>query len=130
MAKIKCFEELEAWKKGRILSGQIYQLTRKELFFKDYALRDQVRRAAISVTANIAEGFERNSNKEFLYFLSIAKGSAGEVRSLLYIALDEKYISEEQFNESFDMVKATNRLIGGLMRYLRSSEYKGARHKL
>lgn len=129
MAKINCFEELDAWKAGRRLSREIYELTRKVAFSKDYALKDQIRRAAVSVMANIAEGFERNSNKEFLYFLSIAKGSAGEVRSLLYIALDEKYISQKCFDESFNLVETTNRLIGGLIRYLRSSDYKGARHK-
>ncbi len=110
----KSFEEILSWQKGRELVKEIYQLTNTGAFSKDFSLKDQIRRAAVSVISNIAEGHERNSNKEFLYFLNIAKGSAGEVRAQLYIALDLKYIGEEDFNRLFDLSREVSRLIFGL----------------
>lgn len=91
------FEDLEVWKKSRVLSATIYQLSNKAIFNKDFGLRDQMRRAAISVVSNIAEGFERKSNKEFLYFLNVAKASAGELRAQTYLAADLSYIEQEEF---------------------------------
>ncbi|MFK7848300.1 MAG: four helix bundle protein [Rhodothermales bacterium] len=129
MTKINYFEEIEAWKYARVLSQKIYNITRTGSFSRDFGLKDQIRRAAVSVSSNIAEGFERNSKNEFLYFLSIAKGSGGEVKSLLYIALDEGYISQSSFDDIAGLVDKTNRLIGGLMRYLKKSEIKGSRYK-
>ena len=129
MSKINYFEEIEAWKNARVLSQKIYNLTRTGYFSKDFGLKDQIRRAAVSVSSNIAEGFERNAKNEFLYFLSVAKGSAGEVKSLLYIALDEGYIQKASFDETSELVNKTSRLIGGMMRYLKKSKIKGARYK-
>lgn len=91
--KVDRFEDLDAWKVGRELANQIYTFGRESGFSKDYGFKDQIQRAAVSVMNNIAEGFERGSNKDFAKFLFIARGSVGEVRSMLYLALDQKYIA-------------------------------------
>src|SRR5690606_771060 len=92
-----------------------------DLIFKDIDLQRQLRRATVSISSNIAEGFERNTDKEFIHFLFMAKGSAGEVRSQLYIALDLKFISEVQFNEMNESVTEISKLISGLIKYLQKS---------
>ncbi len=97
MSRIERFEDLDGWKLARALTGLIYNASGTGEFSRDFALRDQIRRAAISIVSNIAEGFERDGDKEFLQFLSMAKGSCGEVRAQLYLALDRAYISQEQF---------------------------------
>lgn len=97
--KVTSFEDLKVWKDSRILVSLIYKITSNSNFSRDYGLRDQIQRAAVSVMNNIAEGFERNNNKEFLKFLLYSKGSVGEVRSISYVAKDLNYISEESFNE-------------------------------
>ncbi len=94
---VKYFEDLEVWKEARRLTQQVYQATEDTRFSKDFGLRDQIRRASVSVMSNIAEGFERGGNQEFMQFLYIAKGSCGEVRSQLYMALDQGYVSKEHF---------------------------------
>jgi four helix bundle protein len=99
MAKVKKFEEIQSWQKGRELANEVYRVTNIGSFARDFGLRDQIRRAAISIISNIAEGFERGGDREFIQFLSIAKGSAGELRSQLYIALDQRYITVEEFNQ-------------------------------
>lgn len=99
MAKINSFEEIHAWQKARELTREIYKISNDGSFGKDYGLRDQIRRASVSIVSNIAEGFERNGSKEFKQFLSISKGSAGEVRAQLYIALDLEYITKEEFEK-------------------------------
>ena len=129
MSSIQHFEDLEAWQVGRTLTKQVYKISRRGGFSKDYAMKDQIRRASLSITCNIAEGFERNSNKEFIYFLSIAKGSAGEVRSLLYAAFDERYISQEEFEELKRLTRQNINLIGGLIQYLQKTPYQGKRKK-
>lgn len=129
MSSIQHFENLEAWQAGRLLTQQIYKFSRREKFSRDYAMKDQIRRASLSITCNIAEGFERNSNKEFIYFLSVAKGSAGEVRSLLYAAFDEKYINREEFEELKRITKQSINLIGGFIQYLQKTPYQGKRKK-
>jgi len=91
----KKFEDIDSWKKGRELAREIYAATNKGAFARDFGLRDQMRRAAVSIVSNIAEGFERDRKTEFIRFLLIAKGSAGELRSQLYIALDQEYISAQ-----------------------------------
>ena len=89
MAKITRFEEIDCWRKSRELTKSIHQITLKQRFSRDFGLRDQIRRAAVSVLSNIAEGFERDGDKEFIQFLSLAKGSCGEIRAQLYVALDQ-----------------------------------------
>ena len=118
--QVRRFEDLEAWKFGRELAQSVYSLTRKERFSKDFGLSDQIRRASVSVMTNTAEGFERGSNKDFVRFLFIARGSAGEVRSLLYVALDQSYITEEEFNTTQDLCIQTSRIIWGLVKSLRT----------
>lgn len=125
MGKIERFEDVMAWQKGRELTRAIYQLTRHPEFAKDYALRDQVRRAAISVTSNIAEGFERGGTREFIQFLGHAKGSCGEVRSQLYTALDEAYISETEWQRAHDLAMEVSRLLDGFIRYLLQTNISG-----
>lgn len=129
MATFKNFEEIEAWQKARELTQEIYKLTNHGLFSKDFGLRDQIRRASVSIMSNIAEGFERSGTGEFTQFLSIAKGSSGEVKAQLYIALDQGYLKREEFDRLFALVVETGRLIGGLMNYLRSSGLKGSKYK-
>ena len=129
MARIDKFEDIEGWKKGRELRQLVYGLTRRGEFAKDFSVKDQIRRAAQSVTSNIAEGFERGGNKEFIQFLSDAKGSCGEVRDQLYTALDEKYVAKEEFARAYDLAVETSRLISGLMKYLQQSEMRGAKFR-
>ena len=129
MAAFRRFEDIEAWQDGRKLIQKIYRVTRFNEFSRDSSLRDQLRRAACSITANIAEGFERGSNKEFIYFLSISKGSAGEVRSLLYTALDEQYIKEKEFEEMYEASSRVIKKTSGLINYLKNSTIKGTRYK-
>ncbi|MDT4955181.1 MAG: hypothetical protein QOJ02_3319 [Acidobacteriota bacterium] len=97
MAKIERFEDMECWKKARELTKFVYEISSISKFAHDYGLRDQIRRASVSVLSNIADGFERDGNKEFIQFLSLAKGSSGEVRAQLYVAFDQQYITKEQF---------------------------------
>ena len=125
MSKVTRFEDLITWQKARELTHIILALTKSSEFSRDYAFKDQLCRAVISVPANIAEGFERDGNREFVKFLSIAKGSAGEVRSLLYLALDFGYISSEQMDEALALSLETARLVGGLIRYIQGSNKKG-----
>ena len=107
----------------------VYEISKVGPFAKDYALRDQIRRAAVSIMSNIAEGFERGGTREFNQFLSTAKGSTGEVRSQLYVALDQNYITEKTFQELAATSKEISRMISGLMRYLRTTNMKGVKHK-
>jgi len=129
MATIKNFEDIEAWHKARELSRAVYACSGKGVFARDYALRDQIRRSVISIISNIAEGFERGGSAEFIQFLAIAKGSAGEVEAQLYIALDQGYITEEEFNSVRAMASSTKKLIAGFMNYLKQSGLKGQKFK-
>src|SRR5262245_8688534 len=123
MARIERFEDIESWKLARETTRLIYEVSSgNSLFAKDFTLCNQIRRASISVLSNIAEGFERGGNKEFLHFLAIAKGSCGEVRAQLYIAFDQKYLDQEQFAAISEKLLETSRLISGLMKYLRQTE--------
>ena len=127
--KAERFEDLEIWKKARALARSIYSLVKASGISKDYGLKDQIQRAAVSVSSNIAEGFERNSNKEFVNFLFIAKGSCGEVRSQLYIAYDVGQISDFQLNEHIAICLETSKMISRFIRALRSASVTGARYK-
>ncbi len=125
MATIQRFEDIEAWQKARALTKTIYQMTSRGEFARDFALRDQIRRAGVSSMSNIAEGFEREGNREFVQFLTQSKGSTGEIKSLLYVALDARFISQEDFQRTYGVADETGRLLGGFMRYLRSSGLRG-----
>ena len=124
----KSFEELYCWQVGRELVNIIYSLTKKPSF-KDYSLKDQICRATVSVISNIAEGFERGSKDEFLYFLYIAKGSCGEVRSQLYIALDQGFITKEDFGKACEKSKQTSSILHKFIESFKSEGYSGLRHK-
>ncbi|HKP38873.1 MAG TPA: four helix bundle protein [Pyrinomonadaceae bacterium] len=129
MATFKKFEELEAWKKARQLTKKIYTLSGSGAFAKDFGLRDQMRRASVSIMSNIAEGHDRSGTGEFVQFLSTAKGSAAEVRCQLYVALDQAYITDKTFGELSDLATETANMIGGLMKYLRGSGIRGTKYK-
>ena len=129
MAKIERFEEMEAWKCARLITQLIYQISSGGAFAKDFALVDQIRRAAISIMSNIAEGFERNGDREFVQFLTISKGSCGEVRAQLYVALDQKYVDASKFAEIEGKLVETSRMLSGLIKYLGQSELKGSKFK-
>jgi four helix bundle protein len=127
MNKIHCFEDLIVWQKARALNVKVYQFTLNETFSKDFGLKNQIRNASVSISSNIAEGFERNGNKEFSQFLSIAKGSAGEVRSQLYLAKDLEYIPEKNFQTLVDDLTEISKMLNGLIRYLKETELKGSK---
>ncbi len=129
MAKIEKFEDIESWKLAREITKQIYEISSTERFSRDFALVNQIRRASISILSNIAEGFERSGNKEFLQFLAIAKGSCGEVRAQLYVAFDQKYTDETKFRELTERLLEINRLIAGFMKYLQQTEMRGSKFK-
>ncbi len=112
--KVQKFEDLIAWQKARHLARSTYDITGTGGFRKDYGLRDQMRRASVSVMSNVAEGFERGSRAEFHHSLVIAKGSCAELRSQLYVALDVGYVEEETFRELYALSVETARVIGGL----------------
>lgn len=119
MARIERFEDIESWKKARVLSNLIFRMTGGPKFNLDLDLRRQLRRAAVSVMSNIAEGYERDSgDRDFRHFLSIAKGSAGEIRSQLYTALDNAFITQPEFDEACALVVEVSRLLKGFMGYL------------
>ncbi len=114
MSKIERFEELIAWQKARELTAAIYRMTRQGSFAKDFGLSGQIQRAAVSTMSNIAEGFERGRPGEFHQFLSTAKGSCGEVRSQLYVALDVGYLNQRNFSQLLGQAEEVGRIIGGL----------------
>ncbi len=122
MTTINNFEELKSWQKARELAGYVYELTRKDMFSRDYGLRDQIQRAASSVMHNIAEGFESGSDPEFVRFLKMARRSAGEVQSQLYLALDIGYLTEAERQKAYTLAVEVKQLINGMMTYLRKSD--------
>ena len=128
MASIEKFEDILAWQKGRELTQLVYRLSKRGEFAKDFGLKDQIRRAAVSITSNIAEGFERGGNKEFNQFLSTSKGSVGEVRSQLYVAADEHYVCEQEFKDLYERCLAISRLLDGFMTCLQKSSLKGRKY--
>ena len=123
--KIKRFEDLEGWQIARELTNQIYAITKEGPIARDYGFTEQIRRAALSVMNNIAEGFERGSNKDFAKFLFIARGSAGEVRSMLYIALDQQYLTTETFEHCCNICVRCSQICWGLIKHLKKhSDWK------
>ena len=129
MATIKRFTEIVAWQRGRELVNEIYRLTCSGAFAKDFGLRDQIQRAAVSICSNIAEGFERSGNKEFANFLWIAKGSTGEVASQLYHAKDCGYVDDEQFEHLQSQLRLISAMLYNLIKSIKSSPVKGERYK-
>ncbi|RKS01329.1 four helix bundle protein [Flavobacterium sp. 102] len=122
MGRFKSFEEISSWQKARQFNKRIYEITENQNFKRDFDLVRQIRRASISISSNIAEGFERNTDKEFIHFLFIAKASAGEIRSQLYLALDLNYIEKIEFEELCNDVSDISKLISGFIKYLNDSQ--------
>lgn len=129
MTAFKKFEDMEVWKKSMNLTRLIYQTTNQPSFSKDYNLVNQIRRSAISISSNIAEGVERDGNKEFINFLYIAKGSCGELRCQLYIATDQQYLKAESFQEMYNLATEISFSLNKLIKYLQESDYKGIKYK-
>ncbi len=121
MATVERFEDLEVWQKARDVVNAVYQASLAGTFSRDYALRDQSRRAVVSIPGNIAEGFSRHSNKEFIQFLFISKGSVAEVQSQLYAALDQDYISQEAFDSTYERLEVVAKQLSRFITYLKGS---------
>jgi four helix bundle protein len=129
MATIVRFEDLDAWKIARELTREVYRITSVDRFSRDFGLKDQIRKASVSIMSNVAEGFERDGNREFCNFLSIGKGSAGEVQSQLYVALDQDYITRGDFEFIYSKAKESGRVIAGLGNYLKQSGVSGLKFR-
>lgn len=120
MTSVERFEDLDVWKRARALANLIYDFSESGTFARDFGLRDQMRRAAVSIMSNISEGFESQTQATFIRYLSHAKASSGELRAQLYLALDRKYISPEQFEQAADMATICSRQITKFSQYLQS----------
>ncbi|MEM6525042.1 MAG: four helix bundle protein [Bacteroidota bacterium] len=129
MANIEKFEDIQAWQKARELAKVIYEFSRQSPFDRDFKLRDQILGSSGSVMDNIAEGFDRGGNKEFIHFLTISKASAAEVKSQLYRALDRNYIDQDEFDGTYLLADEIGKMITGLIKYLNKSEIKGLKFK-
>jgi len=116
---IKRFEDIDAWRKARELTKAVYDISKTGEFSKDFGLKNQIQKASVSSMSNIAEGFDRQSNKEFVQFLVIARASVSELKSQLYVALDQGYINQAQFRSIYDLANDVVSLINGFMRYLK-----------
>jgi four helix bundle protein len=122
MAKFSKFEEIQAWQKANVATLQVYRLTSNSNFSKDFGLKDQIRRASVSIMANIAEGHGRRTNAEFANFLNLARGSTAEVQSHLHIALGLDYVSQTDFDELYQQLTEISRMTLALAQYLRNSD--------
>lgn len=129
MATVKQFEELEIWKLARKIYNEIYQISISTPLHKDYKLNNQIKGSSGSIMDNIAEGFERDGNREFIQFLSISKGSCGETRSQLYRVLDSKYIDQETFDDLLEQTLSLSKKISSFMSYLNNNDFKGRKYK-
>ena len=129
MATIKRFEDLPCWQLARKLSSRFYLLSSEGIFSRDFGLRDQMRRSVVSISSNIAEGFERNGNREFIHYCFVAKASSGEFRSQLYVAFDAGYINETDFIELKQKSEEISKSLSGLINYLQQSEFKGSKFR-
>jgi four helix bundle protein len=126
---VRRFEGLVVWQKARVLTNEIYKITRKPEFSKDLGLKDQIQRASVSIMSNIAEGFERGSKEEFIQFLYISRGSCGEVRTQLYVAKDQNYITEEGFQKLQKLAVEVSRLIYYLIESVKTEGFRGQKYK-
>jgi four helix bundle protein len=129
MSVIEKFEDLDLWKKSRELCKLVFVFVNKDQFTKDFKLKDQIKGASGSIMDNIAEGFERGGNKEFIQFLSISKGSCGEVKSQLYRSLDNEYITKEEFDLAYKKASEISSGLANFIKYLKQSEFKGSKYK-
>lgn len=116
------FEDITAWEESRILVNIVYDLTNKSLFKRDFGLKEQIQRAAVSCMSNIAEGFDTNSNIQFIQYLVYTRRSSSEVQSQLYVALDRGYITREEFNKTYEQAKKVGQLANGFIRYLKNNK--------
>ncbi len=130
MAKVESFEELKVWVEARELSKTIFLVTQECPLSKDFAVKNQISRSSGSIMDNIAEGFERGGNKEFVQFLFIAKGSAGETKSQLYRCFDRGYIDQVTLNELVSKVSEVSKQLSGFIHYLKNSQLKGEKYNL
>ena len=128
MANLQRFEDLEAWKIARELSSEVFKLSSIGDFSKDFSLKDQMRRSSGSIMDNIAEGFGRGGNKEFVRFLYISKGSISELQSQLYRALDRDYLTQQEFNSVYQKADRIARMLHGLSKYLQKTDLKGTKY--
>lgn len=128
MARIEKFEDIRSWRKSRELTKQVYEITARGDFKRDFGLRDQIRKASVSILSNIAEGLERGGDKEFLQFLAVAKGSCGEVRAQLYVALDQGYLQRDQFETLSRLTTEISGLLFNFMKYLKQSSLRGSKY--
>lgn len=119
---IKRFEDIDVWKEARKLVNMIYDLTSKSLFKKDFGLRDQIQRAAVSCMSNVAEGFDSDTKQQFIQMLSYTRRSSSEIQSELYVALDRKYIDKDEFSNCYAQAKLVRKLTNGFIRYLRTGK--------
>ena len=129
LTQIRRFEDIEAWRAARLLTNGIYDSTDSGEFGRDFAFKNQIRRAAVSIVSNIAEGYERDGDREFIQFLFVAKGSCGEVRAQLYLAHYRRYLDDARFQELFNRTLEVSRMIDGLIKYLRGSAVSGRKFK-
>ena len=129
MATFKTFEDIQAWQRSRELTNSIYRVTSQGTFAKDFGLRNQIRKASVSIMSNIAEGFERSGTREFIQFLATAKGSAGEVRAQLYVALDQGYVEQAIFDDLSQSIIKISMMLSGLITYLSRTDFKGTKFK-
>ncbi|MEX1063718.1 MAG: four helix bundle protein [Candidatus Paceibacterota bacterium] len=129
MSTIKRFEDMEAWQLAKELNKEIYSIAKSGNFSRDFELKKQIIRSSGSIMDNIAEGFERGGKGEFIQFLGIAKGSAGEVRSQLHRAFDQAYIDKNKFDELYNKADRVGKMINGLISYLNKTEIKGQKYK-
>ena len=122
MGSVERFEDLDVWKMSRELVNKIYSITRKKDFSTDFGLKNQIRRSSVSVMNNISEGFEGRTVNRFIEYLGISKGSCGETRSMLYVALDCEYINKEEFDDIYNLTLSISRKIRKFMTYLENYE--------
>jgi len=126
--KVERFEDLEIWQEARELCKLVKEITSKGTFINDFRFKDQIRASSGSTMDNIAEGFERGGNKEFIQFLYISKGSCGEVRSQAYRAFDYNHINQDELNELLDRTKKLSKRISNFIKYLKNSNFKGPKY--